>query len=163
MKIFFERIIKTWKKNQKIIKSVIYKENNNLKGKIDFSTQNSQYLFPINNIIILTQFFNKVKSSLIYQRKNIINPNFKRENNFSKFLIESKWNLQIKNIHNSNEQDYKHINGKIDFKDNISTFNTLNILFSNFEEVLPIDIREIQILTFDSSQQKVFLKFNFFL
>ncbi len=128
---------------------------------MNFSSQNSQYLFPINNIIILPQFFDKVKSSLIYQRKNIINPNFQRENNFSKFLIESKWNLQIKNIHNSNEQDYKHINGKIDLKDNISKFNTLNILFSNFEEVLPIDIRENQILTFDSSQQKVFLKFNF--
>ncbi len=153
--------MKKKKKPKKIIKNDIYKENNNLKGKMNFSSQNSQYLFPINNIIILPQFFDKVKSSLIYQRKNIINPNFQRENNFSKFLIESKWNLQIKNIHNSNEQDYKHINGKIDLKDNISKFNTLNILFSNFEEVLPIDIRENQILTFDSSQQKVFLKFNF--
>jgi hypothetical protein len=153
--------VKKKKKPKKIIKNDIYKENNNLKGKMNFSSQNSQYLFPINNIIILPQFFDKVKSSLIYQRKNIINPNFQRENNFSKFLIESKWNLQIKNIHNSNEQDYKHINGKIDLKDNISKFNTLNILFSNFEEVLPIDIRENQILTFDSSQQKVFLKFNF--
>ena len=69
-------------------------------------------------------------------------------------------NLNIKNTINSNEQDYKYINGKFDSKD-ISKYNHLNLIFSNFEEVLPIDIRENQILTFDSSQQKVFLKLNF--
>ena len=127
---------------------------------MNFSLNNPQYLFPINNIIILPHFFNRENSKAINERNKIINPNFQKENNFTKFLYNSKLNLNIKNTINSNEQDYKYINGKFDSKD-ISKYNHLNLIFSNFEEVLPIDIRENQILTFDSSQQKVFLKLNF--
>ena len=85
---------------------------------------------------------------------------FQNENNFSYFLHNSNWNIELGTDNESNSKNVENLHGKID-KNEIPKFNQLNNIFPNFYLVLPINLKENQMLIFDSKQGKNFLKYIF--
>lgn len=107
-----------------------------------------------------------ISQNIFSYNQNIFPPKFSKretnddkETNFSNFINESNWNLQIKS-NDINKKEDTIIDGKINKKD-FPNENYLNIIFPNIENSLPINIKENQILTFNSSEKKIFLKLNF--
>ena len=84
----------------------------------------------------------------------------RNENNFSNFLYNSNWNIELGNDNESNKNNIESIHGKID-KNDISKYNILNNIFPNIDLILPINIKENQMLIFDSKEEKIFLKYFF--
>ena len=64
------------------------------------------------------------------------------------------------NDNESNKNNVESIHGKID-KNDISKYNILNNIFPNIDLILPINIKENQILIFNSKEEKIFLKYFF--
>lgn len=107
-----------------------------------------------------------ISQNIFSYNQNMFPPKFSKretnddkETNFSNFINESNWNLQIKS-NDINKKEDIIIDGKLNKKD-FPNENYLNIIFPNIENSLPINIKENQILTFNSSEKKIFLKFNF--
>ena len=69
----------------------------------------------------------------------------RNENNFSNFLYNSNWNIELGNDNESNKNNIESIHGKID-KNDISKYNILNNIFPNIDLILPINIKENQML-----------------
>ena len=84
----------------------------------------------------------------------------RNENNFSNFLYNSNWNIELGNDNESNKNNVESIHGKID-KNDISKYNILNNIFPNIDLILPINIKENQMLIFNSKEEKIFLKYFF--
>ena len=93
--------------------------------------------------------------------RNVTNfSKFQNQNNFTYFLHNSNWNIELSTDNESNKNNVENLHGIID-KNDIPKFNKLNNIFPNFDLVLPINIKENQMLIFDSNQEKIFLKYIF--
>jgi hypothetical protein len=127
---------------------------------MDIAMMNLQNFFNYKRMEFPPKFSIRENEKINYYR-NVTNfSKFQNQNNFTYFLHNSNWNIELSTDNESNKNNVENLHGIID-KNDIPKFNKLNNIFPNFDLVLPINIKENQMLIFDSNQEKIFLKYIF--
>ena len=127
---------------------------------MNIAIMNLSNLYNYKTMEFHPKFSIRENEKINYYRNERIFSKFQNENNFSYFLHNSNWIIELGTDNESNTKNVENLHGKID-KNEIPKFNQLNNIFPNFDLVLPINIKENQMLIFDSKQEKIFLKYIF--